>query len=227
MPEANQESNRDAKEIIDGILDDAHEEAEKIRSEAQSRVEDRRMLLNGRVQRVKDDAASEAKKRVEEIRRRTDAEIGRAQRRNDLARRRDVLAAVQRRVRARLVEKSREGTEDYRRALGGWIAEGALGLAGTEVEVSVSSDEEPLLESALSAARRVVRELAGTEVALTAAKAHTGSPGPVVAAPDGRTIYDNRIDARIRRHENTIRRMVYEIMFPRSGEGGDESGDGG
>lgn len=227
MPEANQESNRDAKEIVDGILDDAREEAEKIRSEARSRVEDRRMLLNGRVQRVKDDAASEAKKRVEEINRRTDAEIGRAQRRNELARRRDVLAAVQKRVRARLVEMSREGTEDYRRALGGWIVEGALGLAGTEVEVSVAAWENELLASAIAEAKQRIDELVGTEVALRAGESHGGSPGPVVSTPDERTIYDNRIDARIRRHENAIRRMVYEIMFPEHGDSGDESGDGG
>ena len=222
----NADTNRNAKQIIDGILADAREQAEKIKSEARSRVEDRRMLLSGRVQRVKDDAASEAKTRVEEINRRTDAEISRAQRRNELARRRDVMAAVQQRVRDRIVELSWDGGEDYRRAVTGWIVEGALGLAGTELTVAASAGEEDMLADLLPEAERVAREISGEEVSLTVAdEPHGGSPGVVVASPDGRTIYDNRVDARIRRHETEIRRLVYEIMFPVEGDG--VEGDGG
>ncbi|MFO7781351.1 MAG: V-type ATP synthase subunit E family protein [Spirochaetia bacterium] len=234
----NADSNQDAKEIIDGILADAREEAEKIRSEAKSRVEDRRMLLSGRVQRVKDDAVSEAKKRIEEINRRTDAEISRAQRRNELARRRDVLAAVQQRARERIVEMSREGSDAYRQAMIGWIAEGAIGLEGTELTVSVAAGETELLRDLLEEAQRTAREVGGRDVTLTAAaEPHAGSPGVVVSSPDGRTLYDNRVDSRIRRHETEIRRLVYEILFT-DGDGGStgggtadgdgaESGDGG
>ena len=215
--------NQDAKQIIDGILADAREEAEKVQNEAKSRVEDRRMLLSGRVQRVKDDASSEAKKRIEEINRRTDAEISRAQRRGELARRRDVLAAVQRRAREGIVGMSREGSDAYRQAVIGWIVEGALGLEGTELTVSVAAGETGLLDELLEEAQRSVREVGGRDVILTAAvEPHGGSPGVVVSSPDGRTIYDNRVDARIRRHETEIRRLVYEILFS-----DDESGDGG
>ena len=220
-------SNQDAKQIIDGILADAREEAEKVQNEAKSRVEDRRMLLSGRVQRVKDDAGSEAKKRIEEINRRTDAEINRAQRRGELARRRDVLAAVQRRARERIVGMSREGSDAYRQAMIGWIVEGALGLEGTELSVSVAAGETGLLDELLEEAQRSVREVGGRDVSLTAAvEPHGGSPGVVVSSPDGRTIYDNRVDARIRRHETEIRRLVYEILFSDDADSG-ESGDGG
>jgi vacuolar-type H+-ATPase subunit E/Vma4 len=219
--------NQDAKQIIDGILADAREEAEKVRSEAKSRVEDRRMLLSGRVQRVKDDASSEAKKRIEEINRRTDAEISRAQRRGELARRRDVLAAVQRRARERIFEMGREGSDAYRQAMIGWIVEGALGLEGTELTVSVAAGETGLLDELLEEAQRTAREVGGRDVILTAAgEPHGGSPGVVVSSPDGRTLYDNRVDSRIRRHETEIRRLVYEILFTDDADGG-ESGDGG
>jgi vacuolar-type H+-ATPase subunit E/Vma4 len=227
MAESNESPGDNAKQIIDGILEDARAEAEKIKSEAKSRVEDRRMLLSGRVQRLKDEAASEAKKRIEEINRRTDAEISRAQRRNELGRRRDVLAAVQSRARQRIVEMSREGSEAYRRAFTGWVVEGVLGLEGTEVVVSAGSGEQELLESVLPEAQRTARELSGREVELTAAdEPHGGAPGVVASVPDGRTLYDNRVDARIRRHEGEIRRLVYEIMFPED-EGGDGGRDGG
>ncbi len=217
------DSNQDAKQIIDGILADAREEAEKVRSEAKSRVEDRRMLLSGRVQRVKDDASSEAKKRIEEINRRTDAEISRAQRRGELARRRDVLAAVQRRARERIVEMSRDGSDAYRQAVIGWIVEGALGLEGTELTVSVAAGETGLLDELLEEAQRTAREVGRRDVTLTAAgEPHGGSPGVVVSSPDGRTLYDNRVDSRIRRHETEIRRLVYETLFTDG-----ESGDGG
>ena len=219
--------NQDAKQIIDGILADAREEAEKVRSEAKSRVEDRRMLLSGRVQRVKDDASSEAKKRIEEINRRTDAEISRAQRRGELARRRDVLAAVQRRARERIFEMGREASDAYRQAMIGWIVEGALGLEGTELTVSVAAGETGLLDELLEEAQRTAREVGGRDVILTAAgEPHGGSPGVVVSSPDGRTLYDNRVDSRIRRHETEIRRLVYEILFTDDADGG-ESGDGG
>ncbi|MFP4374233.1 MAG: V-type ATP synthase subunit E [Spirochaetaceae bacterium] len=216
----NADRNQDAKQIIDGILADAREEAEKIRSEAKSRVEDRRMLLSGRVQRVKDDAVSEAKKRIEEINRRTDAEISRAQRRGELARRREVLAGVQRRARERIVEMSREGSDAYRQAMIGWIVEGVLGLEGTELTVSASAGETGLLDELLEEAQRTARVRSGREVSLTAAAVpHGGSPGVVVSSPDGRTLYDNRVDARIRRHEAETRRLVYEILFS-GGDGG-------
>ena len=248
------EQNEDAKQIIDGILEDARAEAEKIKSEAKSRVEDRRALLSGRVQRIKDDAKSEAKRRIEEINRRTDAEISRAKRRNELSRRRDVLAAVEKRARARIVEMSRaaaeaagggagaggrggretgagQGDRDYIGVLSGWIVEGALGLEGSEFTVAAAEGEEQLLEKALPAAREKAGELAGEEITLTAASGpHGGSPGIVVYAPDDRTLYDNRIDARLRRHESEIRRAVYEVMFPEDGDGGGNTvgeGDGG
>lgn len=214
------DKNQDAKQIIDGILADAREEAEKIRADAKSRVEDRRMLLSGRVQRVKDDAVSEAKKRIKEINRRTDAEISRAQRRNELARRRDVLAAVQRRARDRIVEMSREGSDAYRKAMIGWIVEGALGLEGREFTVSVASGETGLLDELLEEAQGTARDVGGREVTLAAAaEPHGGSSGVVVSSPDGRTLYDNRVDSRIRRHETEIRRLVYEILFT-DGDGG-------
>lgn len=221
MAASNQGSGENASQIIDGILEDARAEAEKIRNEAKSRVEDRRMLLSGRVQRVKDEAVSEAKKRIEEIDRRTAAEIGRAQRRNELGRRRDVLAAVEARVRERIVEMSREGGDTYRRAFTGWIVEGALGLEGTEVVVSPAQGEQELLQEVLAEAQTAARELSGREVELTAAaEPHGGAPGVVTSVPGGRTLYDNRVDARMRRHEAAIRRIVYEVMFPEDGDGG-------
>jgi vacuolar-type H+-ATPase subunit E/Vma4 len=42
----------------------------------------------------------------------------------------------------------------------------------------------------------------------------------VASVPGGRTLYDNRVDARMRRHEAEIRRIVYESMFPETGDGG-------
>lgn len=239
--------NEDAKHIIDGILEDARAEAQKIKQEAESRVEDRRALLSGRVQRVKDDAASEAKRRIQEINRRTDAEISRAQRRNELARRGQVLSAVQRTVRGRIVELSRaavgngsaersggadrddgSGTEDaesararYLEALTGWIVEGALGLSGTELEVAPAGGEEQVVGDLLPEAARRAGEVSGREVSLSRAdQAHGAAPGVVIYGSDGRTLYDNRVDARMRRHENAIRRLVYQVMFPREGDGG-------
>lgn len=228
------EQNDDAKQIIDGILEDARAEAEKIRSEAESRVEDRRMLLSGRVQRIKDDAVAEAKKRIEEVRRCTDAEIDRAQRRNDLARRRDVIAAVEAEVRRRFLVLSRgdhgetaAGDRDYTEILKEWIVEGAIGLEGTQFIVSAASGEKTTVESVIPDAARKATDLSGREIHLEVAEEpHGETPGVVVSSPDGRTLYDNRIDARMRRHQSEIRRIIYDMLFSENQDGDAEEGAG-
>ncbi|MFO8064480.1 MAG: V-type ATP synthase subunit E family protein [Spirochaetia bacterium] len=225
------EQNEDAKQIIDGILEDARGEAEKIRREAESRVEDRRMLLSGRVQRIKDDAVGEAKRRAEEIRRRTDAEISRAQRRNDLARRRDVIAAVEGEVHRRFEALSRgeaaggvPGARDYTQVLTGWIVEGAIGLEGTRFTVSAGAGETSTVESLIADAERKATELSGREIHLDVAEQpHGETPGVIISSPDGRTIYDNRINARMRRHQSEIRGIIYETLFSEDSTAGGAS----
>ncbi len=221
MAESETDRNENAEQIIDGILQDAREEAERLRQEARSEVEDRRMLLDGRVRRVKDDAAAEAKKREEEIRRRSEAEISRAKRGNELSRRQEVVSAVERRARERVIEMGRRQSDDYRRALFGWTAEGALGLEGAELQVAPASGEEKLLDGVLPEAQREVARVSGREVTLRRApRTHAGAAGVVVSDLEGRTLYDNGIDARLARHGTEIRRLVFDLMFV-----AEESGD--
>ncbi|MFW5994912.1 MAG: hypothetical protein ACOCRN_02285, partial [Spirochaetia bacterium] len=77
-----------------------------------------------------------------------------------------------------------------------------------------SSAELPALQAVLADAAALVAERFGDEVTLEpASDPHGGSVGVVVTSADGRTLYDNRVDSRLRRHENEVRRIVYDTLF--------------
>lgn len=228
-----------SKQIIDGILEDARDEAEKVTREAESRVEDRRKLLNSRLQRIEDDAHKEAQRRADEINRQTEAELSRLERQNNLVLRRDVLAIVHERVVECLSALSRGETRegcrlerDYAEVLTGWIAEGVMGLDGTHFHVSgASADELSAVKAVLAEAARVVADRFGDEVTLeVASEPHGGSAGVVVTSADGRTLYDNRVDSRMRRHGSEVRGIVYDTLFSDSAfsdtvDGADDAAD--
>lgn len=199
-------------EVIERILSEAQQEAERIVEASRSNVEDRRTLLESKIERIRREGEEEAKAAERRIAERTGQAIRMVERKQRLALEQEICRITSERVRCRFAELI--GTDGYRDILSGWIAEGAMALGTSSATVQSSDAERKDVRAALKQAAETVKELAGETVELTlAAETLQNEHGVVLTSPDGRRRYDSRISARLSRNEQLIRSAVHHRFF--------------
>lgn len=199
--------------LISGILKDAQEEARRIVEEA--RAEAARKLEQAKAKALALIRESEAKALAQcgAIRKSAAQGIAVETKRISLRAKEETLAAIIVRVKKRL--EAMIGTPAYRTVLSGWIAEAAMGLAGSELEVTSSAKELPLIDEALlREAERAVKDVSGRTVLLK--KDETllrDAQGVVLTSADRKTAFNNQVPTRLLRYQSEIRKVLYTELF--------------
>ncbi len=100
-------------------------------------------------------------------------------------------------------------SKEFSSVLSLWIAEAAIGLGKKEAKVAYSS-LYPVGEEELKRAQELVKEAAGSDVALTLDSLHIDGIGVVLTSLDGKVSYNNQLDTRLRRYQRDIRKIIQE-----------------
>jgi len=195
--------------LIEGIAEDARQEADKIRSEAQQQAEE---IVKGAKKRAKQTLA-EAEERGEEqvslLHSKNRQTIEAEQRKLRLKAEERLFDKAMKMIHRRLAKLREE--EDYGDILQGLIAEAAIGLSVEKALVySSQAERDYLSKEFLRRAEEEIRSY-GPPVSLEAAtEAKVSGQGVVVEDEDGRLSYNNTMEARLQRYAAQLRRMIYE-----------------
>jgi len=195
--------------LIEGILQDADAEAEKILKEAREQVRIKKAGLERQMEEIRRESLEEREKKLEEIRRRSDSAVKSARRKNALKRREHLHSLVIREAEKLLAE--RISSPEYPEVLAKWIAEGILGLGCPETRVRCSR-KETLTPELLSRAAELVQSVSGKKVVIRAEKEALPEQGVAVTAADGRTSFHNQVSNRFRRYEQEIKKIIYDNL---------------
>ena len=188
------------------ILKDAQAEAEEIREQARAKAEEIR-------QRAQVEAESERKFILESAQR--DAERLRSQavataqlksRTLQLEHREKLLDRVFDTVRERL--SSIQKRADYDKVAAQLLREAIAQLNAGSAEVRADEATERFLK--LTAANQISREL---NAQITFGRPLESGTGLVVSASDGHLAYDNTLETRLARLQNSLRSSVYQVLM--------------
>ena len=202
----------DKKQLIQGILDDAKAESERISSETEKSVQERSSVIENQIQRIWDEAKKNISQKVARIRKINDAAIVAGKRRNMLIVRESLIQEVLERA-----EKELElmiDSRQYRDILLSWIAEAAIGLNSESAVVNASKNERELAAQVLPDAEKLILELSGRKCTLDlAADDPISGQGIVLRSSDGTVAFSNQVQTRMLRYLNEIREMIYSRLY--------------
>jgi vacuolar-type H+-ATPase subunit E/Vma4 len=210
---------RDDSGLLDQVLKEAEAQARKLVDEAESQAEKKRENSK----KTCDSIAAEAEKRTAEqldhYCRQKEASFKIELKKLDLQVYEQSYARVMKKVRTILNEMADK--KEYREFLIAMIAEGALGLGEEDIEIIAGEKERKHIdEKLLAESAAVVRKYSGASANLSLSSESLGSQGVVLSAKNGRLIFNNRIEARLNRRQNEIRRLISdEIDFSGNSKG--------
>jgi len=180
------------------ILEDARTKAESIRQMAQQQAEARR-----------EEVLQRARQEMEPIRSQTVASAQLEAQRLRLESREQLLGRVFSEAREEL--RSAPQWPDYPEILGRLIGEAAANLAAEELILRADVQTEKDLSDAFLA------ELSGQlGVPLRRGELLNEGVGIIAETPDGHRRYQNTLEARLRRFQETLRAPVYRLLTGRS-----------
>ena len=196
--------------LLNGIVQEAQAEAERILLQAEEQVKQRKASLTDQLKRQEDESERKIAQHRELQERRTLSLINTEERRILLRARESLTRRVIREARKQL-EAAIEGPE-YREILVRWIAEGALGVNREEAVVRCSFREK-LDESILRDAEALVEKHTGRKVALSLSdEAPLSEQGVEISSPDQRVSFNNQVSTRLRRYDQDVKRIISEAM---------------
>ncbi len=204
--------------IIQGILQEARDEAARITAQAEKSAAQREKSWSITAKRLQAEAEKEAAEKHEEIIRTGESrlKIEEKKRRLQLSEQ----AAEEVLNEALRSAETMVKTKEYRQVLENLITEAALGIQTDQAAVSSSVREIPLItEDLLQAAENRVRQLSGRSIKLVPAE---GQPRPgqgvLLTSLDGTVAFSNQIRIRLLRYQSEIRRLIYRKLLS-AGEG--------
>ena len=202
-------------DLIDGIMQEARDEAARRREAAQRSVENRRRAVDERVRSIEADADARISAEAERLTRTADAAIALTANRSRLRLESRLFRQVEDGVRAALEEL--RGTTEYRVALEEWIVEAARGLGASSARVQVPGPDREVVASLLPGAGRRLADEFGldTELVLDGGSLTAGQ-GVVLSDTSGRRSFSNLVADRMRRFRPVIQRIVYRRVVERS-----------
>jgi vacuolar-type H+-ATPase subunit E/Vma4 len=217
---------RSRRALIEGIHAEAEEEAEKIRKEAERQAEE---IVRGAEQKAEDirrQAEERAEEQAESIRSAKRQEVEAETRKALLHAKEELFREAMKRLKKRVQELT--GDPSYRDVMMGWVVEGALGLEAEELVLNGGARERELAdEQFLRDAEEQIEQAGGGRVSLRLSEAEPlGEPGVHIASGNGRTVFNNRLSARLERYGSTLRRMIYRHIEEGAGENEERSREG-
>ncbi len=205
--------------LIEAIAAEAEEEAEKVRREAERQAEEIVKNAEEKVKTIRREAEERAEQQVESLRASKRQEIEAEERKAYLNAKEELYREAVEKLHSRMERVTRE--ESYRVILLGWVAEGVLALGAEEIKVNGGARERELMdERFLRDATAEAKRAGSGPVSLSTEDTAQPleEPGVVLSAENGRTVFNNRLFARIERYESRLRRMVYRYIEEQTAE---------
>ena len=197
--------------LIDHILADAHEEAEKIRTEAEASVAARREALEKRLVEIDAETESRIAEEREKQRIRTDSAISLAEGRTRLRIENRVYELAREQCLASM--KAMRGSPEYAAVVRDWMVEAARGLGGEVAVVRCPAEDRAVVESVLGEAESLLVSEHGTNIELRFDGTPVTGQGVVLRDPEARLSFTNTVADRMRRYAGELRRIVYHSVI--------------
>jgi vacuolar-type H+-ATPase subunit E/Vma4 len=206
------------QKLLNGIEQDAAEEAQKIIEVAQKTVAESKAQSRERIKSIWQEAEAKAKKQVSLIEQNSRSAIAVEKRRIMLKNRDHLINSVYVRVQQRLWQMIKQ--PEYKKVLLDWIIEAALGLNTRQADVNASQQEMAIIDNELlGQAEKEVKSMAGRNMVIRKTTAYCLlAQGIVLTAGDKRTAFNNQVPTRILRYQTEIRKLIAEELFPLSKE---------
>jgi V/A-type H+-transporting ATPase subunit E len=186
---------RDARAEADELQEEARAKAEAIRQRAQVDAESERKAILDKAQqdaeRLRSQAVATAQLKARTL---------------QLEHREKLLDKVFETVRERL--SSIQKRADYDKLAAQFLREAIAQLNASNAEVRADDATERFLKS--STADKVAKELGAR---ITFGKSLESGTGLVVSASDGHLTYDNTLETRLNRLQNSLRSAVYQVLM--------------
>ena len=208
-----EEQQGSGTQLIDGITQQAREEADRIVTEARTAADEKRRDTDSQTESIEREAKGKAAQQIDAVRRRNQQRISVDARKIRLRAEAEILQAVLGRVSRELARRAE--TPEYRGILVGWIVEAALGLGAAAAEVNASAGERSrITDDVLRDAERELAAVSGRPVRLEPSSDEPlMGQGVVLVGSNGRTAFNNQVPTRMQRYANEIRRMIYRELF--------------
>lgn len=208
-----QQAEQQQADLIDGIAQDAAQEAQRILEEAEKAAEDRRAAAEDQARALIEQGESKAEEQAERIRAQAASSLRMEHRRKQLRLQEQAVQEVLKRVRKRLAEMV--GTAEYRQVLLVWIVEAAIGLGSPRAAVNASAAERGQIDKGLlQDAQNKISELTGRKVSLAVTDEDPLIPqGIVLKAADGRVEFNNQVATRLLRRQSEIRKNIQDTLW--------------
>ena len=205
--------NSDKLNLISNIESDAEHEAEDILAQAEKQAKERKKYADTQVQSILKDAEERAQKQSQSVERTTMSSVNVEVKRKILQVRVKAVDIVLERVRAELSAMKQKSA--YGDVLQAWIIEGILGLESESVLVNASAAERILItDQMLADVKQKIKKVSGRSVKVKLSpEPALKNQGILITAEDGRTAYNNQVEARIARYGQRIQNVIYDSLF--------------
>jgi len=199
--------------LILGIETDAGAEVEKITSEAENQVAEKRKYSEKKIESILNEAREKAQEQAETVKKKMISSVELEVKRRSMLARNAVMQDIMGRVEKKL--ESITSDTNYRSVLINWITEAAVGLDAEAAQVNASEKERTLIDDKLlSEVKGLIHTQTVREVILTLSDAPPlKSQGVVLTAADGRTAFNNQVKTRMLRKQREIRMLIYNALF--------------
>jgi len=191
--------------LFEGILDSARKEADRIRESCARECDHLKAEYESKKAVLKQAEEEWIRKKQAEVLRIGEADRMQLRRESEI----DVNRQLRRESEAALIRymEDLQGTDEYRRAVVSWIAEGIIALDRDEVLLTCGASEEvddEMIQQALALAQKIT----GHQVSLTVIERRESSQGVILWSADERIAYNNLVKTRLERSRSDFENLL-------------------
>jgi V/A-type H+/Na+-transporting ATPase subunit E len=208
----NQNLPQQESTLLEGILSEARDEAQKLIDEATAQAKKKKAAAESQSRSILEDAQRRAGEQRAAIMKSAESSTAAEVRRITLRGREALFDKVITRLKEEIAALSRG--EEYASILKGWIIEAVLGLGTADGLIEAPERERSIITPAfLKDAAGEIQKLSGREVTLSLAETKAvGGPGIIVYNKERTLAFDNRLEARISRCRRDLIRIVSDDL---------------
>ncbi len=193
-----QEIQTQSQTEADAIIEQAQKEAEQVRKQSEKEAE-----------QIRHDMLQKAETQAENIRRKILSGVHLEVKKQTLRLRETTISKIVDAIRQK-AEALRQSPE-YLSNLKDMVLEGVQALDSNAIEIIPGNIERKLLTD--DELKKIVNESKKSDLKLALSKDTLEESGIIIESEDGRTRYDNRFEAKLKRNNDTIRLTILkEIM---------------
>ncbi|MDA3811958.1 MAG: V-type ATP synthase subunit E family protein [Spirochaetaceae bacterium] len=195
-------------DLLSGIAAEAENEAKLLLAEAEKNKTQKLASAKMRETRLIEESREKGEKQAAVIRKLAASSIAVELRKLALKREENLFSQIIKAVRQQFLEFT--DSQNYKDALIGWIAEGAIGIGTDKINIHASEKVLPFLApDLLKKTEEVVLRTIGKNVTFSPVKDEgIDDCGVILKDQTGRLLFDNRVEARLRRYEHHIRGII-------------------